>query len=76
MSSFGVTHPDDPFSEKVNKLKFGKAKKRAENELFFKSKIISTITYSLFGTLDWIEVVIDNDSSRMITTGSLSNTSR
>ena len=76
MSSFGVTHPDDPFSEKVNKLKFGKAKakKRAENELFFKSKIIDQ--FSLFGTLDWIEVVIDNDSSRMITTGSLSNTSR
>ena len=62
MSSFGVTHPDDPFSEKVNKLKFGKAKKRAENELFFKSKIIDQ--FSLFGTLDWIEVVIDNDSSR------------
>ena len=62
MSSFGVTHPDDPFSEKVNKLKFGKGKKRAENELFFKSKIIDQ--FSLFGTLDWIEVVIDNDSSR------------
>ena len=69
MSSFGVTHPDDPFSEKVSK-----AKKRAENELFFKSQIIDQ--FSLFGTLDWIEVVIDNDSSRMITTGSLSNTSR
>ena len=51
--SFGVAHPDDPFFrllsrfQKVNKLKFGKAKKRA----LYGQKRWMTWQYALFGTL-------------------------
>ena len=55
MFSFGVAHPDDPFFwllsrfPKVNKLKFGKAKKRAENE-FFKSNMDALAVLSIWDT--------------------------